>query len=142
MRKVIKQSGGLSLTELNVRFTWPYGEGKYSREIRDFKPKPVIYERNLRPAVHGTYSRMVMILFCVSEQSTAYELFRKTGRFTPPARSIPRFRKYNIEDFHFVKVLGKGSFGKVGRYNKYFLQFGALLPFRIRVVYSIFTFNF
>lgn len=38
MRKVIKQSGGLSLTELNVRFTWPYGEGKYSREIRDFKP--------------------------------------------------------------------------------------------------------
>lgn len=31
----------------------------------------------------------------------------------PPIKSRPKFRKYEFEDFQLVKVLGKGSFGKV-----------------------------
>lgn len=35
------------------------------------------------------------------------------GRIVTPASTIPRFKKYTIYDFNFVKLLGKGSFGKV-----------------------------
>ncbi|KAK6626178.1 hypothetical protein RUM43_006484 [Polyplax serrata] len=46
-------------------------------------------------------------LFSVAEEG------ERTSKFTAPATTIPRFRKYFSDDFNFLKVLGKGSFGKV-----------------------------
>ncbi|XP_050535531.1 protein kinase 3 isoform X2 [Daktulosphaira vitifoliae] len=46
-------------------------------------------------------------------RSYSYRHHSRPKKVVPPATSIPRFRKYTIDDFNFLKVLGKGSFGKV-----------------------------
>ncbi|XP_022167464.1 protein kinase 3 isoform X1 [Myzus persicae] len=48
-----------------------------------------------------------------SLRSYSYRHHSRPKRVVPPATSIPRFRKYAVDDFNFLKVLGKGSFGKV-----------------------------
>ncbi|XP_031640848.1 putative protein kinase C delta type homolog isoform X2 [Contarinia nasturtii] len=37
----------------------------------------------------------------------------QTGKITPPATTLPHFKNYTVNDFHFLAVLGTGAFGKV-----------------------------
>ncbi|KAB7501005.1 putative protein kinase C delta type-like protein [Armadillidium nasatum] len=48
-----------------------------------------------------------------TETDTDSSEYNGPAEIRSPIQTRPKFRKYNIEDFNFIKVLGKGSFGKV-----------------------------
>lgn len=70
-----------------------------------------------------------------TETSYTYAQFQKTGKLVSPATVIPRFRKYNVEDFHFLTVLGKGSFGKV---SKIISELGLTFNFATQIFFRYF----
>jgi hypothetical protein len=80
--------------------------------IMKFVP-PYIWIFSIYWHKYSNWFTVYLFIFRPTETSYTYAQFQKTGKLTAPATVIPRFRKYNVDDYHFLTVLGKGSFGKV-----------------------------
>lgn len=56
-----------------------------------------------------------LIYVIITETSSTYAQYQRTGIKTAPASTLPHFKVYTVDDFHFLTVLGTGGFGKVCR---------------------------
>lgn len=67
--------------------------------------------KHLNDSIYFDFS--ILLFFFFPETSFTYAQFQRTGIIKAPATSLPHFKVYNVDDFHFLAVLGTGSFGKV-----------------------------
>ena len=92
----------------------PPPSGSSSTTSRSSKTSKLSPSSSSRASNHSTESTDE------TEGTESEEDSLPTLKCEPPVKCKPKFRKYEFDDFQLVKVLGKGSFGKVCYLNASF----------------------